>query len=37
MAWSEYLRSPSDIEFKIFPRIFALSEVAWTNLNNKNY
>ena len=28
--WSEYLKTPADVEFKLFPRLFALAEVAWS-------
>jgi hexosaminidase len=34
--WTEY--APQEvIDHRLFPRIVALSEVAWTNLDNKNY
>lgn len=36
-VWTEYMPSSSQVEYMIFPRIFAMSEVGWTNLNNKNY
>jgi hexosaminidase len=28
--WSEYLKTPADVEFKLFPRLFALAEVVWS-------
>jgi len=31
------MRNPKEVEFKIFPRIFALAEVAWTDYKKKNY
>lgn len=35
--WSEYLTSPAKLNYMLYPRIFALSEIAWTNTSNKNY
>ncbi|CAN5365811.1 family 20 glycosylhydrolase [soil metagenome] len=35
--WSEYLPTPASVEYSGFPRILALSEVAWTSPENKNY
>lgn len=35
-AWTEYMRNPKEVEFKIFPRILALSEVAWCDPEKKN-
>ncbi len=28
--WSEYLKTPTDVEFKLFPRLLALAEVVWS-------
>jgi hexosaminidase len=28
--WTEYLKTPSDVEYMAFPRLTALAEVAWT-------
>jgi hexosaminidase len=28
--WSEYLKTPADVEFKLFPRLLALAEVVWS-------
>jgi len=35
--WAEYIRSPYAHEYLTFPRILALSEVGWTNTDNKNW
>jgi hexosaminidase len=29
-VWSEYLESPEKAEYQMFPRMFALAEIAWT-------
>ncbi|HKP32250.1 MAG TPA: family 20 glycosylhydrolase [Chitinophagaceae bacterium] len=36
-VWTEYMRTPRKIEYMIFPRVSALSEVLWTPLENKDY
>src|SRR5690606_11810908 len=36
-VWTEYLRDEKQIEYMIFPRILALSEVVWSPTENKNY
>ncbi|QMU27326.1 beta-N-acetylhexosaminidase [Adhaeribacter radiodurans] len=35
--WTEYITTPEKVEYMLFPRILALSEVAWTPYANKNY
>jgi len=35
--WSEYMPSAEQVEYMAFPRLSALSEVTWTNRENKNY
>jgi len=35
--WSEYLTSPAKLNYMIYPRVFALAEIAWTEPQNKNY
>lgn len=35
--WSEYISSPTAHQYLSFPRMFALSEIAWSNPNIKNY
>ncbi|TDX09128.1 family 20 glycosylhydrolase [Flavobacterium sp. S87F.05.LMB.W.Kidney.N] len=35
--WSEYLTSPAKLNYMLYPRIFTLAEIAWTETPNKNY
>ncbi|MBD8490303.1 family 20 glycosylhydrolase [Echinicola sp. CAU 1574] len=35
--WTEYIATTNKMEYHLFPRALALSEVAWTNGNNKNF
>lgn len=35
--WSEYVANPSKAEYMIFPRMDALSEVLWSQPQNKNW
>ncbi|WP_348800480.1 family 20 glycosylhydrolase [Flavobacterium adhaerens] len=35
--WSEYLTSPAKLNYMLYPRLFALAEIAWTEPQNKNY
>ena len=34
--WTEYVPSPLNVEFKLFPRICAMAEVTWTPKAQKN-
>ena len=36
-VWTEYMAYPSKIEYMIFPRISALSEVLWSPTSKKNW
>lgn len=36
-AWSEYMYNTDLMEYRIYPRILALSEIAWTPLDKKDY
>jgi hexosaminidase len=36
-VWTEYMATPAKIEYMIFPRISALSEVLWSPKENKNW
>lgn len=36
-VWTEYMRYPSKVEYMIFPRMTALSEVLWTKKDKKDY
>ena len=35
--WTEYIKTEDHLEYMIFPRLCALSEVQWTNVENKGY
>lgn len=35
--WTEYMKTPTQVEYMAFPRMCALAEVAWTPLVRKNY
>jgi len=34
-VWTEYMKTPQQVEYMIFPRMLALSEVLWTERQNK--
>jgi len=34
--WTEYQRTPKNVEYMVFPRLVALAEVAWTPRDQKN-
>ena len=36
-VWTEYISTPDYLEYMVFPRLFALSEVAWSPLEGKSY
>ena len=36
-VWTEYITNPSKVEYMIFPRICALSEVLWTPRNKRDW
>ncbi|MDB5060965.1 MAG: beta-N-acetylhexosaminidase [Mucilaginibacter sp.] len=35
--WTEYVPTVAKLQYQIFPRLFALSEVAWSKPENKDY
>ena len=35
--WTEYLTSVNEYDFSLYPRMAALSEVAWTEREKKNF
>lgn len=35
--WTEYIKTYQQVEYMVFPRILALSEVVWSNPIEKNY
>ena len=36
-VWTEYMSTPEQVEYMLFPRILAMSEVLWTRSELKNY
>jgi hexosaminidase len=36
-VWSEYMTNAAKLEYMIFPRLTALSEVLWSNKENRNW
>ena len=36
-VWTEYMPNSKKVEYMVFPRILALSEVVWSNTEQKNY
>ena len=36
-VWSEYMSNPAKVEYMLFPRLEALSEVLWTPKEDKNW
>lgn len=35
--WTEYLKTPQQVEYMAFPRLLALAEVAWTAQQQRDY
>jgi len=35
--WTEYVPTVAKLQYQILPRLFALSEVAWSKVENKDY
>ncbi len=35
--WSEYIANPAKVEYMLFPRMDALSEIQWSQKEQKNY
>jgi hexosaminidase len=35
--WTEYVPTVAKLQYQVFPRLFALSEVAWSKVENKDY
>lgn len=36
-VWTEYMKNPKKVEYMIFPRMSALSEVLWSPKENRNW
>eukprot|EP00825_Cyclidium_porcatum_P000281 TRINITY_DN10035_c0_g1_i1.p1 TRINITY_DN10035_c0_g1~~TRINITY_DN10035_c0_g1_i1.p1 ORF type:complete len:483 (+),score=71.46 TRINITY_DN10035_c0_g1_i1:199-1647(+) len=37
LLWTEYVANEVELQFKLFPRMLAIAEVAWTTSKQKNY
>ena len=35
--WAEYLYNVDLVEYRMYPRVLALSEIGWTNVDRKNF
>lgn len=35
-VWTEYMETPAKVEYMILPKLFSLSEIAWSQLNRKD-
>ncbi|TKC01492.1 beta-N-acetylhexosaminidase [Pedobacter cryotolerans] len=35
-VWTEYMETPSKVEYMIFPKIYSLAEIAWTPVEKKD-
>jgi len=35
--WSEYITNPAKVQYQLFPRLDALSEILWSKKENRNY
>lgn len=36
-VWTEYMKTPAMVRYMILPRVYALAEIAWTDLQLKNW
>ncbi|WP_257666098.1 beta-N-acetylhexosaminidase [Parapedobacter tibetensis] len=36
-VWTEYMETDKKVEFMVLPRLYALSEIAWTDPSRKNW
>lgn len=35
--WTEHIETTGNVEYMLYPRLFALAEIGWTPLNKKDY
>jgi hexosaminidase len=35
--WTEYMADPRQVEYMLFPRLFALAEVVWSPQESRSY
>jgi hexosaminidase len=36
-VWTEYMQTPENVEYMVFPRLLALAEVLWSQSENRNF
>ncbi|WP_337040567.1 glycoside hydrolase family 20 protein [Emticicia sp. 17c] len=36
-VWTEYIQTPSQVEYMVYPRASAIAEIGWTSLKQKDY
>ena len=36
-VWTEYVRTPEKVEYFLLPRLFSLSEIAWSQVARKDF
>jgi hexosaminidase len=36
-VWTEHMHNPTEVEYMVFPRIYALAEIAWTDPTQLNW
>jgi hexosaminidase len=36
-VWTEYMKTPANVEYMILPKLFSLAEVAWSQKDRKNF
>ena len=36
-VWTEYIQTPKDVEYMLFPRLSALAEAMWSSKANRNF
>jgi len=36
-VWTEFIATPGKLQYMLFPRMLALSEIAWTNTSEKDF
>lgn len=36
-VWTEYITTPARVEYAVLPRVLALSEIAWSPVDHKDY
>ncbi|GAL22730.1 beta-hexosaminidase [Vibrio maritimus] len=37
LVWTEFVKDKQTLEFLLYPRLFAIAEIAWTSVQNKDW